>query len=272
MAGIYRQAPAELYMTSKKSAKDFLDELISTGKLQPCRETAPAPCMPSPSLSTSEEKKFSYTNKNSQKPLLIGLLAVLLVAIVVLLVILTNILKEKEDEGLQSRDTSGTVESSLPDAASSATAESSPESMVSSETTAPSSTQASESIEPIGQLVEDYTAIKAAVVRRITFLDLSYMFGGCSSLTKLDVSNFDTSCVTNMEGMFCVTTNLTSLDVSGLDTSQVTNMYAMFHQCPNLTTPDFGSWDVSAVSNYAYFMDEGKQINGKPWEDFFQPS
>ena len=29
------------------------------------------------------------------------------------------------------------------------------------------------------------------------------MFGGCSSLTSLDVSSFDTSNVTNMDLMFC---------------------------------------------------------------------
>ena len=32
---------------------------------------------------------------------------------------------------------------------------------------------------------------------------MSYMFGECSSLTSLDVSNFDTSNVTNMDFMFC---------------------------------------------------------------------
>ena len=38
------------------------------------------------------------------------------------------------------------------------------------------------------------------------------MFSGCSSLTTLDLSEFDTSKVTNMGNMFRGCTNLTSLD------------------------------------------------------------
>ena len=38
------------------------------------------------------------------------------------------------------------------------------------------------------------------------------MFYGCTSLTSLDLSNFDTSKVTNMGYMFQSCTNLTSLD------------------------------------------------------------
>jgi surface protein len=38
------------------------------------------------------------------------------------------------------------------------------------------------------------------------------MFQGCSSLTSLDLSNFDTSNVTAMASMFATCTNLTSLN------------------------------------------------------------
>ena len=47
------------------------------------------------------------------------------------------------------------------------------------------------------------------------------MFSSCSSLTSLDLSNFDTSQVTNMGGMFDLSTSLTSLDLSSFDFSQV---------------------------------------------------
>ena len=53
---------------------------------------------------------------------------------------------------------------------------------------------------------------------------MSYMFTACSRLTSLDVSNFDTSKVTNMSRMFANCSSLTSLDVSSFDTSQVTDM------------------------------------------------
>ena len=54
------------------------------------------------------------------------------------------------------------------------------------------------------------------------------MFAACDNLTKIDVSSFDTSNVTNMEYMFCSCTNLTSLDLSGFDTSKVTSIDYMF--------------------------------------------
>ena len=62
------------------------------------------------------------------------------------------------------------------------------------------------------------------------------MFGGCSSLTSLDVSKFDTSNVTSMGGMFSDCSSLTSLDVSKFDTSKVTNMRYMFKGCSKLKT------------------------------------
>ena len=47
--------------------------------------------------------------------------------------------------------------------------------------------------------------------------DASYLFSGCSNLTSLDVSGFDTSNVTDMSWLFDGCSGLTSLDVSGFD-------------------------------------------------------
>ena len=57
-----------------------------------------------------------------------------------------------------------------------------------------------------------------------------------SSLTSLDVSNWDTSNVTDMSYMFCYCRALTSLDVSKWNTSNVTTMRHMFMNCSNLNT------------------------------------
>jgi surface protein len=63
------------------------------------------------------------------------------------------------------------------------------------------------------------------------------MFSNCSSLTSVDLSNFDTSNVTNMEFMFRNCSSLTSIDLSSFDISNVTSMMSMFSGCtnPNLT-------------------------------------
>ena len=47
------------------------------------------------------------------------------------------------------------------------------------------------------------------------------MFNGCESLTSLDLSNFNTSSVENMENMFNGCKSLTSLDLSNFNTSLV---------------------------------------------------
>ncbi len=57
---------------------------------------------------------------------------------------------------------------------------------------------------------------------------MRYMFDDCESLTQLDVSNFDTSNVTDMTCMFAGCESLTQLDISNFDTSNVTNMISMF--------------------------------------------
>ena len=75
------------------------------------------------------------------------------------------------------------------------------------------------------------------------------MFSGCYKLTSLDVSNFDTSNVTDMSGMFSGCQNLTSLDVSNFNTSKVTDMSSMFYSCLELTSLDVSNFDTSNVTN-----------------------
>ena len=66
--------------------------------------------------------------------------------------------------------------------------------------------------------------------------DMSYMFENCSSLTSLDLSNFNTSSVTDMSNMFENCSSLTSIDLSSFNTSNVTDMDFMFSGCDKLQT------------------------------------
>lgn len=74
------------------------------------------------------------------------------------------------------------------------------------------------------------------------------MFCKLSKLTHLDLSNLDTSKVTNMEFMFFGLTSLKTLDVSNLNTSSVTNMACMFMGCTSLKTLDVSNLDTSSVT------------------------
>ena len=75
------------------------------------------------------------------------------------------------------------------------------------------------------------------------------MFGGCKSLTSLDLRNFNTSNVTNMSFMFNVCSSLKSLDLSNFNTSNVTNMMRMFNNCSELETLYISGWNMSNVNS-----------------------
>ena len=57
---------------------------------------------------------------------------------------------------------------------------------------------------------------------------MSYMFYECKSLNELNLSNFNTNNVINMEYMFCGCSSLQELNLSNFNTSNVYNMNRMF--------------------------------------------
>ena len=62
------------------------------------------------------------------------------------------------------------------------------------------------------------------------------MFGYCTSLKSLDLTNFNTENVTDMYYMFYNCTSLESLDLTNFNTAKVTNMTDMFRKCSALKT------------------------------------
>ena len=74
------------------------------------------------------------------------------------------------------------------------------------------------------------------------------------NITSLDLSNLNTSKVTNMYAMFDGRRGLTSLDLSNFDTSNVTNMCAMFNVCDNLTSINLSSFNTSNVTDMSYMF------------------
>ena len=79
-----------------------------------------------------------------------------------------------------------------------------------------------------------------------SFSDLFY---GCSSLTQVDVSNWNTNNVKDMQYLFCGCSSLQSVgDLSNWDVSKVNYMQRMFYDCKNLqSVGDLSNWDVSNV-------------------------
>ena len=80
--------------------------------------------------------------------------------------------------------------------------------------------------------------------------DMNYMFDGMSHLENITFGEkFDTSNVTDMHGMFNWCVSLKSLDLSNFNTSRVTNMMGMFPYCRSLTELDLSNFDTSNVTN-----------------------
>ena len=84
--------------------------------------------------------------------------------------------------------------------------------------------------------------------------DMSGMFSYMSDLTTLDLSNFDTSRVTNMSYMLYYMPNLTTLNLSSFDTSKVTEMNHMFSDMSDLTTLDLSNFNTSNVTDMGYMF------------------
>ncbi len=85
--------------------------------------------------------------------------------------------------------------------------------------------------------------------------DMSYLFSQTATET-LDVSGFNTSNVTNMEGVFN-RGYYNLVTIKGLekwDTSSVTNMSYMFSECFDLKSMDLSAFDTSNVTDMKYMF------------------
>ena len=87
---------------------------------------------------------------------------------------------------------------------------------------------------------------------RITQMYL--MFGLCTSLSILDLYNFKTSCVIDMTGMFYGCFSLTSINLYSFGTSNVTSMYRMFGYSLSFISLDLSNFNISKVTDIGYMF------------------
>lgn len=106
-----------------------------------------------------------------------------------------------------------------------------------------------------GKLLPRLTKIDLSSWDTSNVTDMSAMFQSCSALKNIDVSGFNTSKVTDMGYMFNLCYSLTRLDLSNFDTTNVTDMESMFRDCKSLTNLDVSSFNTSKVGGYGGFKD-----------------
>ncbi len=102
-----------------------------------------------------------------------------------------------------------------------------------------------------GMSISTLTSMDLSNLDTSNVTDMSYMFCGNQKLTSLTFGSFDTSKVTSMYSMFNSLEAMTTLDVSKLDTRNVTDMGMMFYDCQKLTSLSFGeNFSTAKVTNF----------------------
>ena len=79
----------------------------------------------------------------------------------------------------------------------------------------------------------------------------SIMFSSCKEISKIDLSEFDSSKIVNMSQMFYQCNNLESINLKNFDTSSATNISKMFFGCLKLTSIDVSNFNTARVENMA---------------------
>ena len=75
-------------------------------------------------------------------------------------------------------------------------------------------------------------------------------FYGFTNVKSMDLSNLDTSFTTNMNSMFINCSSLTELDISNFDISNVTTFGgSLLYGCNNLVSLNMSGWDFSKVTS-----------------------
>ena len=84
---------------------------------------------------------------------------------------------------------------------------------------------------------------------------MTTMFQECNELISLDLSNFDTSKVTDMSYMFTKCHKLKKIKgINKFNTINVINMKAMFQECNELISLDLSSFNTSKIDSLKYMF------------------
>ena len=94
------------------------------------------------------------------------------------------------------------------------------------------------------------TNLTVSATDSLTITSGSNTFNGCTSLTTIDLSNWDVSGATTMTAMFRGCTSLTFAIFTGLDTSTITSFNSLFNGATSLATvTDFDSLNFDLVTD-----------------------
>ena len=80
-------------------------------------------------------------------------------------------------------------------------------------------------------------------------------FKKCTNIISLDLSNFNTSNIIDMEDMFSECNKLKEIKgINKIITNEVTNMSGLFNECFELEYLDLSNFDTANVSNMSFMF------------------
>ena len=98
-----------------------------------------------------------------------------------------------------------------------------------------------------------------------------YMFYGLTNLIEVDLSDFDASEVTNMNGMFYGCTNLEKITLGNINTNSLVSIIATFSRCSKLTSIDLSNLDFSKVKSIKDLFKESDKLETINFGDIKTP-
>ena len=118
-------------------------------------------------------------------------------------------------------------------------------------------------------IVKPYSEIKM-IWNNIIINSTKGMFYNCNEIAEINMTNFDTSLVTDMSEMFSLCHSLNYLNVSNFNTEKVESFTNMFFKCTSITSINLESFtNPSAISLYRMFYgcEKLEYINIKNFEE-----
>ena len=95
----------------------------------------------------------------------------------------------------------------------------------------------------------------------VAFSDCSYMFADLTELINIDLSEFNSNNIINMNCMFCNCTSLTYVNFGKFNASLVENMEKMFYNCEQLTSVNFDEiYNTSSLINMHMMFGNCKKL------------
>ena len=98
--------------------------------------------------------------------------------------------------------------------------------------------------------------------------DCSFLFDNLNNISKIDLSKFDSTSITNAFKMFSGCSKLTTIIFDNFNTSLIQNMSCMFYECSLLTSLKLTMFITTKVKDMSYMFQNCSSLKGLDLSNF----